>query len=168
MSKKPKPQVPTSSPVKLAMDEPKRARSEKEDVGEAPAKEPADDEEQDEGDEAPLVVVATVADLSPWMPPKIARQHGARPVWFLLERDASLVGVFQRYAEGPMDQSVTDGILGGLRAFSTDKNQELQLLLGPTDRLQFGFHVSASLEEVVDTFQDDGFDVLSGLADPAE
>ena len=37
------------------------------------------------------------------------------------------------------------------------------MLLGPGDKARTGFHTRASLEEVVESFEYDGFDVLLGI-----
>jgi hypothetical protein len=54
-------------------------------------------------------------------------------------------------------------LLATIRKFATDNALNLQTLLGPTDQLRVGFHTSASMEEVVESFEDDGFDVLLGI-----
>ena len=38
-----------------------------------------------------------------------------------------------------------------------------RMLLGPDDKLRTGFLTSASLEEAVESFEDDGFYVLFGI-----
>lgn len=122
-------------------------------------------EEEDEEDPAPRVILATVADLGAWIPEGYRITHAPRPVWFLREQDSELVGVFERLPEGSLPKDASDAILAGLRAFSLDQNENLQWLLGVTGGLQYGFHVDASLEDVVESFEDDGFIVVPAVTD---
>lgn len=125
---------------------------------------PEADEDDDEDEEvAARVLVGTIADMGPWIPEPIARRHAERPVWFHLAAYDQLVGVFDRYPEGPMAGAETSAILAGLRAFSLDQSSELQAILGVTQELRYGFHVDASLEDVVESFEDDGFEVLEAV-----
>ena len=155
MSKRPRP--PASTPT----FEPVDAGSGNED--DEPMEDDEDDDEFDE--EAPRVVVGTVADLGRWIPATVGAEHGERPVWFLLESDVDLVGLFDRYPEGPMASRTTATILGALRSMSVERNAALQGVLGVTDQLRYGFHVSASLADVVESFEDDGFEVVMALRD---
>lgn len=122
-----------------------------------------DDENEDE-DPAPRVIVATVGDLGSWIPEASRVTYASRPVWFLREQDAQLVGVFERLPEGVMAKDASDAILAGLRSFSLDQNENLQWLLGVTGGMQYGFHVDASLDEVVESFEDDGFIVVPAVS----
>ncbi len=122
-----------------------------------------EDEDDDEDDEFPRVVVATVADLSGWVPELTAKQHGSRPVWFMLEQDADLAGVFDRLPESKMPKTSSDAILAGLRTFSLEKSDGLQELLGITESIQYGFHIDASLDDVIESFEDDGFEVVATI-----
>lgn len=124
----------------------------------------APDDNSSDADEVdlPRVVIGTVADFGAGVPAVVAR-FPDRPVWFILDSHDRDVGVFERYPEEPLPEAVTTSILGFLRTFSSDHHEDLQSLLGPTDTLRFGFHTSASIEDVVESFEDDGFDVLLGL-----
>lgn len=120
---------------------------------------------EEEEDDAPLAIIGTVRDLAKWMPPGIAETFGARPVWFILEMDAELVTVFEQIPEDPMPKGKVEAILTGLRTFAKERNTELQTVLGPTDGLSFGFHVDASLDRVIEAFEEDGFEVIEALAE---
>ncbi|MBL9025444.1 MAG: hypothetical protein JNL21_24830 [Myxococcales bacterium] len=120
---------------------------------------------EEEEDDAPLAIIGTVRDLAKWMPPGIAETFGARPVWFILEMDAELVTVFEQIPEDPMPKGKVEAILTGLRTFANERNTELQTVLGPTDGLSFGFHVDASLDRVIEAFEEDGFEVIEALAE---
>jgi len=122
-----------------------------------------DEDELSEEEDIPRVVIASVADLGSWIPESISKKYASRPIWFIVEQDAEAVGLFSRYPEGPMPKTASDAILSGLRAFSLDQNEELQAVLGITDGLRYGFHVDASLEEVMESFEDDGFEVVSAI-----
>lgn len=116
-----------------------------------------------EEDDAPLAILTTVRDLAKWMPAGVADTYGSRPVWFLLEMDAELVTIFEQVPEDPMPKGKVEAILTGLRAFATERNTELQTVLGPTDGISFGFHVDASLDRVIEAFEEDGFDVIEAI-----
>jgi hypothetical protein len=124
--------------------------------------EPTNSAEDEDEDDAPLAILATVKDLAKWMPEGIVGAYGARPVWFVLAMDAELVTVFERIPEDPMPKGKIEAILSGLRTFAKERNAELQQLLGPTDGIQLGFHVDAPLSRVVESFEEDGFDVIEG------
>lgn len=110
--------------------------------------------------EQPRVVVGTLRDIA--VGPSA---QAIRPVWFLCDENESLVGLIDRYPEGPMPPQLIDRLMTGLREFVTANADDLQILLGPTNRLRYGFHTSAQLDEVVESFEDDGFDVLFGIQD---
>lgn len=129
------------------------------DVGDEDA---AADDEDDE-DDVPHVVLGTVGELASWLSPMIARAHRDRPVWFLLEMDEDFVTVLERLPEGPMEARVARSILEGVRSFASERSDRLQEWLGPTDSIVFGFHTSASLDEVRRAFEDDGFLVVGRL-----
>jgi hypothetical protein len=114
--------------------------------------------DDDENEDAPRVVLGTIADLG-----KGIATYPDRPIWVLLEADESMVGVFERYPEAPMPPADAASLLAAIRQFASDNALNLQTLLGPTDQLRVGFHTSASMEEVVESFEDDGFDVLLGI-----
>lgn len=123
------------------------------------------EEEEDDDDEAPRVVLGRVGELQKWMPKTLAKTWHDRPVWFLLRDDEELVGLFERIPEDPVSKGVSEAILSGLRTFATERNDALQAVLGVTDGLAYGFHVDASLKQVVTSFEDDGFDVVGELED---
>ena len=118
-----------------------------------------EDEDDDVDDDAPKVVLGTVDDLG-----RGPAHHATRPVWILHEEHEPTVGLFERIPEASMSPADISEILASLRRFTDDNATDLQMLLGPTDKLRIGFHTSAALEEVVESFEDDGFDVLLGIA----
>jgi hypothetical protein len=122
-----------------------------------------EDESEDEEDAAPGVVMGRLRDLGGVVDPALVKQYGDLPVWFLIEDDAELVELFDRIPERPLPQKPTQGILGALRQFAASEADALQELLGPTDTIGLGFHASAKLDEVIESFEDDGFEVLLGL-----
>lgn len=126
---------------------------------------PLDDEEDEVDEDAPRVVIGTLEDFGTQAPEAVARL-GDRPMWFIADANAEMVGVFERYPEKPANAGVT-AVLNFLRTFSTTQGTDLQALLGPTDSIRYGFHTTASLGEVVESFEDDGFDVLLGITDGA-
>jgi hypothetical protein len=119
------------------------------------------DEEDDE--ETPKVVVAMLRDLSPWIPASATEGQPDRVAWFLPKRDADLVGVFERYPEASLSPSAARPILQGLREFCLDQSESLQLYVGVTEGIEYGFHVDASLEQIVESFEDDGFEVIDAI-----
>ena len=118
-----------------------------------------ENDEDDINDKAPKVVLGSVGDLGP---ERCA--HLDRPIWVLLDQHESMVGLFERYPEAVMPSQVVSSLLTSIRQFAVENAADLQMLLGPGDKLRTGFHTSASLEEVVESFEDDGFDVLLGIA----
>ena len=122
----------------------------------------AEDVEQDLDEDLPRVVMCTIQDLGTKAPEAVAKL-GERPVWFINDEHAELVGVFERYPEEASTSS--SAVLSFLRSFSTSTGEGLQALLGPASSLRYGFHTTASLAEVVESFEDDGFDVLLGIRD---
>jgi hypothetical protein len=77
--------------------------------------------------------------------------------------DAELVTLFERIPEDPMSKGRVEAILGGLRSFAKDRNEELQAALGVTDALEYGFHVDAPFDRVVESFELDGFDIAGTI-----
>ena len=137
-------------------------------AAEGPSDEDAADEDEDAADEddeddVPHVVLGTVGELASWLSPMIARAHRDRPVWFLLEMDEDFVTVLERLPEGPMEARIARSILEGVRSFASERSDRLQEWLGPTDSIVFGFHTSASLDEVRKAFEADGFLVVGRL-----
>lgn len=123
------------------------------------------EQEQDDDvldEDLPRVVIGTFEDMGTRAPESVARM-GDRPIWFINDEHADLVGVFDRYPEEPSASSAA--VLAFLRSFSTSFGAQLQALLGPASSLRYGFHATASLAEVVESFEDDGFDVLLGIHD---
>lgn len=118
----------------------------------------ADTDDDDSSEHDARVVVGTMRDIA--VGPSA---QAMRPVWFLCDENESLVGLVDRYPEGPMPSQLIDRLMTGLREFATANANDLQILLGPTNRLRYGFHTSAQLDEVVESFEDDGFDVLFGI-----
>jgi hypothetical protein len=110
-------------------------------------------------------VLATVSDLIGRLPDALLAAHGGRPIWFLAAADEPAVGVFERLPEGPFDKVATAAILATLRAMSLEESDRLQLYLGPTERIVYGFHAEASVEDVIASFEDDGFDVIEAIVE---
>jgi hypothetical protein len=131
-------------------------------VQDAPTEEqPYEDDESEEL--PPAVVIGTAAQLGAVLPDDLAAACGDRPVWFLLAEYAHLVGVFLRHREAKMPKATSDAILAALRKFSQDSGDDLQRLIGITDALQYGFHTSASIEKVRESFEEDGFEIVGSL-----
>lgn len=126
--------------------------------GEAEAEDAGDDEE-----DTPRVVVARLGELASWLSPQLARAHAERPVWFILESDEDLHELFERLPEGPPRTRVGEQILAGLRAFASERSDQLQEWLGVTDSIAFGFHAEASVAQVVASFEADGFLVVARI-----
>ncbi len=63
----------------------------------------------------------------------------------------------------PISKGHASDILAGLRAFSTERNEDLQEVLGPTDAIEFGSPRRCSIAQVRASFEEDGFDVVEGL-----
>jgi hypothetical protein len=122
-----------------------------------------EDEELDEDDDLPRVILGRVGDLARWMPEGYGKKFGDRPVWFLIQDDAELVGLFERIPEDPMPKGQSQAILGGLRAFAAERAEALQRVLGPTDALGYGFHVDATLARVRASFEQDGFELAGEI-----
>lgn len=127
-----------------------------------PEEEPVDDDDASE-DEVPRVILAKLSAIASYVPEHVAKAYGDRPIWFLLGMDAELVTLFERIPEDPMPKGRVEAILGGLRAFAKERNDELQAALGVTDSLEFGFHVDAPFDRVVESFELDGFDVAGTI-----
>lgn len=154
MSKK-KPRAPAPPPLPT-LEELTAAR--------APSGEDAD-ADSDADERAPAVVLATVRDLLGRLPVALIDAHGSRPIWFLAAADEPDVGVFERLPEGAFDAAASASILAALRAISLEESERLQVHLGPTERIVYGFHADASVDDVVESFDDDGFDVLEAIVD---
>lgn len=122
-----------------------------------------DDEEDSDFEEMPYVVVARLRDLGDKAPRELYKQYGDRPIWFLMEDDDELVGLFDRIPEGPLPSKTTQAILGAIRQFAASESDALQEILGVTDSIGLGFHASASLDEVIESFEDDGFEVVEAI-----
>ncbi len=138
-----------------------------EDVDEDVDEEGEEDECDDEDDEeaVPCVVVGRLADLRGFGDPAVLRKHAERPVWFMIQGDAEFVTLFDKHPEGRVAPALSRSIMDILRSFADVQSDALQLVLGPTDSLEFGFHERASLDDVVEAFEDDGFDVALVLRD---
>lgn len=122
-------------------------------------------EAEEEAEDVAGVVLATVSDLRGRLPEALIAAHGSRPIWFLAADDEPEVGVFERLPEGAFDKAASAAILAALRAISLEESDRLQLHLGPTERIVYGFHADASVDDVAESFEDDGFDVLEAIAD---
>jgi hypothetical protein len=126
----------------------------------------SEEEDRDEGEgegEIPFVVIAKIADVAAWMPDGLGKKFGHLACWFLLEQDGEMVGLFDRVPEDPMSKGQVAAILGGLRAFATERADELQAVLGPSDGIGLGFHADASIDKVIDSFEEDGFEIAGEI-----
>ncbi len=115
-----------------------------------------------EPDPPPRVVVALFGDLGNWIP---KGEPPDRTAWFLAQHDAGLVEIFDRLPEGSMPPQTSRAILAGLRSFAVDQSATLQRYIGPTGSIHYGFHVDATLEQVVQSFEQDGFEVVDAVRD---
>jgi len=148
------------------MDKRRRSEVTSQVANENPPDQPDLEEDEDEEELAPCVVLGRLRDLDTRSDPTLTtlcKKYGERPIWFLIEEDADLVELFVRHPERPLTARTTQDILGALRTFATNHSDALQEVLGPTDAIGFGFHESASLDDVLTSFEDDGFDVALAL-----
>jgi hypothetical protein len=122
-----------------------------------------DDDDDESDDDFPRVVLGKLEAISRWLPESMAKGYGDRPVWFILGMDAEIVSVFERIPEDPMPKGRAAAILGALRAFATERNADLQRVLGVTDSIEVGFHVDAPLNRVRASFEEDGFLVAATI-----
>ncbi|MDC3985704.1 hypothetical protein [Polyangium jinanense] len=131
---------------------------------------PLDEEALEEGEEgedddelAPTVIVGRFGDLRGFADAALVKKYAERPVWFLIEDDADLVELFVRHPEKPAPRATAETLLSVLRSFAAAESEALQALLGPTDQIGFGYHENASFDDVVASFEDDGFEVAFAL-----
>lgn len=125
----------------------------------------ADFDEDEDGEDAPCVVVGRLADLKGFGDPALLRKHGDRPVWFMIQDDADFMTLFDQHPERPVPPALSRSIMDVLRAFAASESDALQTVLGSTDTIEFGFHERASVDDVADAFEEDGFDVAFVLQD---
>lgn len=121
--------------------------------------------EDEEGEETPCVVLGRLADLRGFGDPGLLRKHGERPVWFMIQDDADFMTLFDRHPERPVPPVLSRSIMDVLRSFAASESDALQTVLGSTDAIEFGFHERASMDDVAEVFEDDGFDVAFVLRD---
>jgi len=123
-----------------------------------------EDEVEDEDDElAPRVVIGRFSDLAGFADPALLKKNAERPIWFLIDDDDDLHELFMRFPERPTPRSASEPLLAALRSFAAAESDALQALLGPTDSIGFGYHEGATLDDVVESFEDDGFEVLFAI-----
>lgn len=123
----------------------------------------ADEVDGDDEEAMPCVIVARLRDLGEKGPRELYKQYGDRPIWFMMEDDEELMGLFERMPEGPLPSKTSQVILGAVRQFAASESDALQEIFGITDSIGLGFHASASLDEVIESFEDDGFDVVEAI-----
>jgi|GEM_PF-6509962 len=132
---------------------------------EAPLDDAVDEDLEDavdedlEDEDVPCVVLGRLSDLKGFGDPALLREHGDRPVWFLIQDDADFVTLFDQHPERPVPQGLSRTIMDVLRAFAASESDALQMVLGSTDAIEFGFHERASVDDVALAFEEDGFDV---------
>ena len=124
-----------------------------------------EDEEGDDEEETPCVVLGRLSDLRGYGDPGLLRKHGDRPVWFMIQDDADFMTLFDRHRERPVPPALSRSIMDVLRSFAASESDALQTVLGSTDTIEFGFHEGASVDEVTEVFEEDGFDVAFVLRD---
>lgn len=132
---------------------------------EGPLDEADEDFEDDDGEEVPCVVLGRLSDLRGYGDAGLLRKHGDRPVWFMIQDDADFVTLFDKHPERPVPPALSRSIMDVLRSFAASESDALQTVLGATDTIEFGFHERASIDEVAEAFEDDGFDVAFVLQD---
>jgi hypothetical protein len=135
------------------------------DAEEADDDEDAELADDDDEDDPPRVVIGKVSAIASWLSPRLAHAHRHRPIWFVLAMDEDLVGVFERLPEGPFDAKASRDLMAGLRAFASEKSDELQGWLGPTDGIVVGLHGDAAFADVARAFEEDGFLVVGELVE---
>jgi hypothetical protein len=121
------------------------------------------EDEAEEEEETPQALIATLADLGRYLPEGLRKGFGGRPCWFIRQEDEELVEIFDRLPEDPMPRGRAHELLRALRGFAEDNSDGLQELLGIAGGIVYGFHGDASLEQVTEAFEDDGFFVWSGV-----
>lgn len=122
-----------------------------------------DEKDSDEGEEAPHVIIGELREVNPNLEARLLKDYGKRPVWFMLEMDAELTTVFEQLPEDPMPKGHVDAIMGALRAFAQERSDALQVALGISDGLHFGFHTDATIDRVRGAFEADGFVIVGTL-----
>jgi hypothetical protein len=116
-------------------------------------------DEDEEDEQGPCVVLGRLADLRGFGDPALLRQHGERPVWFMIRDDAEFMTLFDQLPERPVPPALSRSIMEVLRSFAAAESDALQSILGSTDSIEFGFHERASVDDVATAFEEDGFDV---------
>ena len=122
-------------------------------------------EGEDEDEDVPCVVLGRLSDLRGFGDAGLLRKHGDRPVWFMIQEDADFVTLFDQHPERPVPPALSRSIMDVLRSFAASESDALQTVLGSTDAIEFGFHERASVDEVAEAFEEDGFDVAFVLRD---
>lgn len=121
------------------------------------------DDVDDEEEEIPRVLVATMADLGALLPEPLKKSFGTRPIWFFRQDDEELVEIFEHLPEDPMPKGRAHELLRALRQFADETSDRLQEVLGVTDGIVYGFHGDASVDRVIEAFERDGFFVWKGV-----
>ena len=136
------------------------------DITEAQERADETDDETDDEDEdefVPRVVVGRLRDLGPAVDAALLKQYGDRPLWFMIEDDDEYMELFDRLPENPMPNRIQQAILSVIRQFAASHSDALQEILGPTEAIGLGFHASATIDSVIESFEDDGFEVCLAL-----
>lgn len=132
---------------------------------EGPLDEAEEEFDDDDAEETPSVVLGQLSDLRGFGDPGLLRKYGDRPVWFMIQADADFMTLFDKHPERPTAPALSRSIMDVLRAFAASESDALQTVLGSTDAIEFGFHERASVDDVAEAFEDDGFDVAFVLQD---
>jgi hypothetical protein len=129
-----------------------------------------DEDAEDDEDMVPCVVLGRLSDLRGFGDPALLRKHAERPVWFMIQDDADFMTLFDQLPERPVHRlgatpqapfppAISHSIMDVLRSFAAAESDALQSILGATDSIEFGFHERASVDDVAQAFEEDGFDV---------
>src|SRR5258708_1039504 len=120
-------------------------------------------ESQSSDEEVPRVLIASLGDLGPHLADSLKKTFGKLPIWFIREDGEELVELFDHLPEDPMPKGRAHELLRALRAFSEANSDRLQELLGMSEGLVYGFHGDATLTQVKQSFENDGFFVWEGI-----
>ncbi len=121
--------------------------------------------EEDDDEDTPCVVLGRLSDLKGHGDPGLLRKHGDRPVWFMIATDAEFMTLFDKHPERRVPADLTRSTMDVLRSFADSASDALQFVLGATNKIGFGFHGQASVDDVAAAFENDGFDVALVLQD---
>jgi hypothetical protein len=108
-------------------------------------------------DMQPAIVVGTFAELGLRAEGAVTTEDVERTCWFVLKKNNALITLFSKIAEGPMNQATSNTLMAMLRRTAKEQPKRLHAALGPDEALVFGFHSTATFEEIVGQFEEDNF-----------